>query len=88
MSIIPNFFNRRSFEHFSFELWDPFQAFTDLTSRETSRQFVKETSVVSNMQINWKEIPEAHIFKFDSRAEERGGENKIGRWAMNFVDKR
>ena len=65
MSIIPSFFGRRSVDPFSLEVWDPFQAFTDLASGGPSGQFVREASAVANTQIDWKETPEAHIFKAD-----------------------
>lgn len=65
MSIIPRFFGRRSFDPFSLEVSDPFEAFTHLAAGGPSGQFVKETSAVANTQIDWKETPEAHIFKAD-----------------------
>lgn len=65
MSIIPSFFGRRSFDPFSLEVSDPFEAFTHLAAGGPSGQFVRETSAVANTQIDWKETPEAHIFKAD-----------------------
>ena len=68
MSIIPSFFGKRSssaFDPFSLEIWDPFQAFTDLAAGGPSGQFVKEASAVVNTQIDWKETPEARVFKAD-----------------------
>lgn len=68
MSIIPSFFGKRSstaFDPFSLEVWDPFQVFTDLAAGGPSGQFVKEASAVANTQIDWKETPEAHVFKAD-----------------------
>ncbi|OVA17735.1 Alpha crystallin/Hsp20 domain [Macleaya cordata] len=61
MSIIPSFFgNRRTniFDPFSLDIWDPFQ---DLSHSEIS----KETSQLANTRIDWKETPEAHIFRAD-----------------------
>jgi len=59
MSIIPSVFGtgRRSniFDPFSLDLWDPFQNFP--TNNETSS--------FANARIDWKETPEAHIFKAD-----------------------
>ncbi|PWA36906.1 HSP18.1B [Artemisia annua] len=60
MSIIPSFFTgRRSnvFDPFSLDLWDPFQGFPDSSSRETA--------AIANTRIDWKETPEAHVFKAD-----------------------
>ena len=68
MSIIPSFFGGRSssaFDPFSLDVWDPFRAFTDLAGGGPSGQFVNEASAVANTQIDWKETPEAHIFKAD-----------------------
>ncbi|CAA0812463.1 17.6 kDa class I heat shock protein 3 [Striga hermonthica] len=60
MSLIPSFFgNRRSnvFDPFSLDLWDPFESFPLSTGRDTS--------AVANARIDWKETPEAHVFKVD-----------------------
>ncbi|KAK4482398.1 hypothetical protein RD792_009553 [Penstemon davidsonii] len=56
MSIIPSVFGRRSniLDPLSLDLWDPFH---DWTSNETS-QFAAA-------KIDWKETPEAHVFKAD-----------------------
>ncbi|XP_038984715.1 18.1 kDa class I heat shock protein-like [Phoenix dactylifera] len=65
MSII-----RRSnvFDPFSLDVWDPFQGypFDTFSSLAESRPgFVSETSAFANTRIDWKETPEAHIFKAD-----------------------
>ncbi|KAE8676401.1 17.5 kDa class I heat shock protein [Hibiscus syriacus] len=64
MSLIPSFFgNRRSndFDPFSLDVWDPFKDFT--SSSLTTR--TPETSAFVNTRIDWKETPEAHVFKAD-----------------------
>ncbi|CAH1438650.1 unnamed protein product [Lactuca virosa] len=66
MSIIPSFFTgRRSnvFDPFSLDIWDPFQGLSSALSNlpESSR----ETAAIANARIDWKETPEAHIFKAD-----------------------
>ncbi|KAK9279727.1 hypothetical protein L1049_013409 [Liquidambar formosana] len=53
MSLIPRLFgNRSAFDPFSLDLWDPF--FNS-----------NETTTIANTQVDWKETPEAHIFKAD-----------------------
>ncbi|XVE79488.1 hypothetical protein DITRI_Ditri14bG0063200 [Diplodiscus trichospermus] len=64
MSLIPSFFgNRRSnvFDPFSLDIWDPFQDFpsSSLTTR------TPETSAFVNTRVDWRETPEAHVFKAD-----------------------
>ncbi|KAI3748787.1 hypothetical protein L6452_12128 [Arctium lappa] len=63
MSIIPSFFTgRRSnvFDPFSLDIWDPFHGFS-INLPETSR----DTAAITNARIDWKETPEAHVFKVD-----------------------
>lgn len=63
MSIIPSIFgNRRSnvFDPFSLDIWDPFDGFLTQTLNSG-----KETSAFANTRVDWKETPEAHIFKAD-----------------------
>ncbi|PWA61463.1 HSP18.1B [Artemisia annua] len=66
MSIIPSFFTgRRSnvFDPFSLDLWDPFEGFSSaLTNLPDSS---RETAAIANTRIDWKETPEAHVFKAD-----------------------
>ncbi|KAL7108753.1 hypothetical protein ACP275_06G133500 [Erythranthe tilingii] len=61
MSLIPSFFGngRRSnvFDPFSLDIWDPFQGFPFSTAGETT--------AVANARIDWKETPEAHLFKVE-----------------------
>ncbi|KAL9226671.1 hypothetical protein vseg_002457 [Gypsophila vaccaria] len=77
MSLIPSIFGgntRRSssnnnsiiFDPFSMELWDPFQGFpfnnnTQLQPNTSPR----DTSAFVNTRIDWRETPEAHVFKAD-----------------------
>ncbi|OMO90412.1 hypothetical protein COLO4_19166 [Corchorus olitorius] len=65
MSLIPSFFgNRRSniFDPFSLDVWDPFKDFPFSSSLTTQPP---ETSAFVNTRIDWKETPEAHVFKAD-----------------------
>ncbi|KAK5830601.1 17.3 kDa class I heat shock protein [Gossypium arboreum] len=65
MAMIPSFFgSRRSnvFDPFSLDVWDPFKDFP-LSSSLTSQ--TPETSAFVNTRIDWKETPEAHVFKAD-----------------------
>ncbi|MCL7027184.1 hypothetical protein MKW94_004860 [Papaver nudicaule] len=73
MSIIPSLFgNPRSnvFDPFSLDVWDPFQGFPFSNSSSSALSFPgseisKETSQLANTRIDWKETPEAHIFRAD-----------------------
>ncbi|WOK93312.1 18.1 kDa class I heat shock protein [Canna indica] len=61
---------RRSnvFDPFSLDLWDPFQGFPFDAFRSLSENrpnFVSDTSAFANTRIDWKETPEAHVFKAD-----------------------
>ncbi|XP_030447261.1 18.2 kDa class I heat shock protein-like [Syzygium oleosum] len=70
MSLIPSWFGgRRSnvFDPFSLDLWDPFKDFP-LASSQLSPSFpetLRENSAFVNTRIDWKETPEAHVFKAD-----------------------
>ncbi|XP_004505963.2 18.5 kDa class I heat shock protein-like [Cicer arietinum] len=64
MSLIPSFFGgRRSnvYDPFSLDLWDPFKDFPFSSSPELSR----ENSAFVSTRVDWKETPEAHVFKAD-----------------------
>ncbi|KAI5675107.1 hypothetical protein M9H77_06057 [Catharanthus roseus] len=66
MSLIPSFFGgRRSniFDPFSLDVWDPFKDFQFPSSAALSSG--RETLAFVNTRVDWKETPEAHIFKAD-----------------------
>ncbi|KAJ4835939.1 hypothetical protein Tsubulata_046975 [Turnera subulata] len=67
MSLIPSFFgNRRSnvFDPFSLDVWDPFKDFP-FPSPSSSPLVSRDSSAFVNTRIDWKETPEAHVFKAD-----------------------
>ena len=64
MSLIPTFFvscRSNTLDPFSLEIWDPFKDFPF----SSEPQFAKETSALVNTHVDWKETPEAHVFKAD-----------------------
>ncbi|XP_044504936.1 17.4 kDa class I heat shock protein-like [Mangifera indica] len=67
MSLIPCIFGGRKtnmFDPFSLDIWDPFDGF--LTSAVANvPSSARETSEFAAARIDWKETPEAHIFKAD-----------------------
>ncbi|GAB4851504.1 hypothetical protein Ancab_039934 [Ancistrocladus abbreviatus] len=70
MSLIPSIFgSRRSniFDPFSLDLWDPFDGFpfNTPTTNNNSLSTARDTSAFVNTRIDWRETPEAHIFKAD-----------------------
>ncbi|CAI9110758.1 OLC1v1010834C1 [Oldenlandia corymbosa var. corymbosa] len=69
MSLIPSFFGgRRSnvFDPFSLDIWDPFEGFPFSTNTVANvPNTARETSAFAGARIDWKETPEAHVFKAD-----------------------
>ena len=68
MSLIPSFFdNRRSnvFDPFSLDIWDPFEGFSFSTNVANLPSSARETTAIADARIDWKETPEAHVFKVD-----------------------
>ncbi|KAL2227466.1 17.6 kDa class I heat shock protein-like [Sesamum indicum] len=68
MALIPSFFTgRRSnvFDPFSLDLWDPFEGLPFSSAVANLPSSARETTAVANTRIDWKETPEAHVFKAD-----------------------
>ncbi|KAK9158930.1 hypothetical protein Scep_005504 [Stephania cephalantha] len=69
MSLIPSVFGgRRSnvFDPISLEVWDPFQDFPSFAVSAPRSEFSNdEAAQFANTRIDWKETPEAHVFKAD-----------------------
>ncbi|KAH0883569.1 hypothetical protein HID58_059665 [Brassica napus] len=47
------------FDPFSLDVWDPFKDFP------SSSSFSRENSAIVNARVDWRETPEAHVFKAD-----------------------
>ncbi|CAK9137868.1 unnamed protein product [Ilex paraguariensis] len=67
MSLIPSFGGRRTnvFDPFSLDIFDPFDGFFNSTLANYPSSAARETSAFANTRIDWKETPEAHVFKAD-----------------------
>ncbi|KAL3719987.1 hypothetical protein ACJRO7_004902 [Eucalyptus globulus] len=71
MSLVPSWFGgRRSnvFDPFSLDVWDPFRDFPFPSSSLTAANFpqtFQENAAFVNTRIDWKETPEAHVFRAD-----------------------
>ncbi|XP_031286280.1 17.3 kDa class I heat shock protein-like [Pistacia vera] len=61
MSLIPSFFGNSRSSIFD-PSWDPFK---DFQFPSSSSHFPQETSAFVNTRVDWKETPEAHVFKAD-----------------------
>ncbi|CAI9106880.1 OLC1v1006120C1 [Oldenlandia corymbosa var. corymbosa] len=61
MSLIPTLFGdrRRNSSPFGMEIWDPFKDFPFASSTSN------ETSAFVSTRVDWKETPQAHVFKAD-----------------------
>ncbi|GLT60167.1 hypothetical protein SLA2020_329460 [Shorea laevis] len=67
MSLIPSFLGGRRtnvFDPFSLDIWDPYDGFSTSALANVPSS-ARETSAFANARIDWKETPEAHIFKAD-----------------------
>ncbi|KAL1809013.1 hypothetical protein ACET3Z_026003 [Daucus carota] len=67
MALIPSIFGgRRSnvFDPFSLDIFDPFHDFPNVLSTAAGGG-QNEATAIANMRIDWKETPEAHVFKAD-----------------------
>ncbi|KAG8379209.1 hypothetical protein BUALT_Bualt07G0064800 [Buddleja alternifolia] len=70
MSLIPSFFgNRRSnvLDPFSLDIWDPFEGFpfSGSVADVPGAAGRDASAALAGARIDWKETPEAHIFKAD-----------------------
>ncbi|KAK1296471.1 17.3 kDa class I heat shock protein [Acorus calamus] len=67
MSMIPYLFGGRRtnvFDPFSLDVSDPFDSFRSISDSLPSG-LSGETAALANTRIDWKETPEAHVFKAD-----------------------
>ncbi|KAK2996468.1 hypothetical protein RJ639_044292 [Escallonia herrerae] len=66
MSLIPHFFGRRSnaYDPFSLDLFDPLDGFRSL-SDQFRPNFPSDPVLFTGPTIDWKETPQAHVFKAD-----------------------
>lgn len=68
MSLIPSIScGRRSniFDQFSWDVWDPFEGFNFPSTLANAPSSSRDTSAFASAPIDWKETPEAHVFKAD-----------------------
>ncbi|KAK3031058.1 hypothetical protein RJ639_035089 [Escallonia herrerae] len=66
MSLIPHFFGRRSnaYDPFPLDVFDPFDGFRSLSDQFRSN-FPSDPVLFTGATIDWKETPQAHVFKAD-----------------------
>ncbi|GLT66899.1 hypothetical protein SLA2020_392400 [Shorea laevis] len=68
MALIPSILGGRrsnAFDPFSLHIWDPFEGFPFSSTLSILPSSASEVSSFVNTEIDWKEIPEAHVFKAD-----------------------
>ncbi|OMO91262.1 hypothetical protein COLO4_18495 [Corchorus olitorius] len=69
MSLIPSIFSgpqTNVFDPFSLDIWDPFHGFFNSTLANVPYSTsAREASAFAGARVDWKETPEAHIFKAD-----------------------
>ncbi|KAE8696689.1 18.1 kDa class I heat shock protein [Hibiscus syriacus] len=64
--LIPSLFSGRTtnvFDPFSLDIWDPLDGFFFNSTMPTN--VPRETSAFVNARVDWKETPQAHVFKAD-----------------------
>ncbi|XP_010443747.1 PREDICTED: 18.1 kDa class I heat shock protein [Camelina sativa] len=68
MSLIPSIFGGRRtnvFDPFSQDLWDPFEGLFTPSSTLANAASARDVAAFTNARVDWKETPEAHVFKAD-----------------------
>ncbi|XP_010267399.1 PREDICTED: 17.8 kDa class I heat shock protein-like [Nelumbo nucifera] len=68
MSLISSIFGERRsniFDPFSLDIWDPFEGFPFSTTLSSVPNSARKTFAFVSVCIDWKETPEAHVFKAD-----------------------
>ncbi|KAL3521163.1 hypothetical protein ACH5RR_019312 [Cinchona calisaya] len=66
--IIPSIFGDKRtnvFDPLSLDIWDPFEACPFLNTLTNVPNRAPETSAFANARVDWKETPEAHVFRAD-----------------------
>lgn len=66
--MIPSFLSSSRtnvFDPFSLDVWDPFHGFPFSSTLANVPSSARETAALANTRIDWKETPEAHVFKAD-----------------------